>query len=83
MQREYTSDYLQVIDIIKSIMVELSHRKEKGFSIRVGLTEDLISIDQEIDGVNKEVTQLPFDQVIDFGPDVVVDLITNERIRKR
>lgn len=83
MQREYTSDYLQVIDIIKSIMIELSHRKEKGFSIRVGLTEDLISIDQEIDGVIKEVTQLKFDQVIDFGPDVIVDLITNERIRKR
>lgn len=83
MQREYTSDYLQVIDIIKSIMVELSHRKEKGFSIRVGLTEDIISIDQEVNDVNKEVTQLKFDQVIDFGPDVIVDLITNERIRKR
>ena len=83
MQREYTSEYLQVIDIIKSIMVELSHRKEKGFAIRVGLTEDVISIDQEVDGEPREVTQLPFDQVIDFGPDVIVDLITNERIRKR
>jgi|DEB0MinimDraft_12_1074336.scaffolds.fasta_scaffold395359_1 hypothetical protein len=84
MKKEYTKPTSQVVEIIKAILLELSHRKESGYSMRLNLEKDCLSIDQEIDGEVKVVMpDLPFDSVIELGPDVIVDLVTNPRLRKK
>ena len=84
MNKEYTKPTSQVVEIIKAILVELSHRKESGYSMRLNLVKDCLSIDQEIDGEIKVIMpDLPFDSVIELGPDVIVDLVTNPNLRKK
>jgi hypothetical protein len=84
MKKEYTKPTSQVVEIIKAILLELSHRKESGYSMRLNLEKDCLSIDQEIDDEVKVVMpDLPFDSVIELGPDVIVDLVTNPRLRKK
>ena len=84
MKKEYTKPTSQVVEIIKAILVELSHRKESGYSMRLNLEKDCLSIDQEIDGEIKVIMpDLPFDSVIELGPDVIVDLVTNPNLRKK
>ena len=84
MKKEYTKPTSQVVEIIKAILLELSHRKESGYSMRLNLEKDCLSIDQEIDGeVRVVMPDLPFDSVIELGPDVIVDLVTNPRLRKK
>lgn len=84
MKKEYTKPTSQVVEIIKAILLELSHRKESGYSMRLNLEKDCLSIDQEIDGEVKVVMpDLPFDSAIELGPDVIVDLVTNPRLRKK
>lgn len=84
MKKEYTKPTSQVVEIIKAILLELSHRKESGYSMRLNLEKDCLSIDQEMDGEVKVVMpDLPFDSVIELGPDVIVDLVTNPRLRKK
>jgi hypothetical protein len=84
MKKEYTKPTSQVVEIIKAILLELSHRKESGYSMRLNLEKDCLSIDQEIGGEVKVVMpDLPFDSVIELGPDVIVDLVTNPRLRKK
>ena len=84
MNKEYTNPTAQVVEIIKSILLELSHRKESGYSMRLNLVKDCLSIDQEIDGEIKVIMpDLPFDSVIELGPDVIVDLVTNPNLRKK
>lgn len=84
MKKEYTKPTSQVVEIIKAILLELSHRKESGYSMRLNLEKDCLSIDQEIDGEIKVVMpDLPFDSAIELGPDVIVDLVTNPRLRKK
>lgn len=84
MKKEYTKPTSQVVEIIKAILLELSHRKESGYSMRLNLEKDCLSIDQEIDGEVKVVMpDLPFDSVIELGPDVIVDLVTNPNLRKK
>ena len=84
MKKEYTKPTSQVVEIIKAILVELSHRKESGYSMRLNLEKDCLSIDQEIDGEIKVIMpDLPFDSAIELGPDVIVDLVTNPNLRKK
>ena len=84
MNKEYTKPTSQVVEIIKAILLELSHRKESGYSMRLNLVKDCLSVDQEIDGEIKVVMpDLPFDSVIELGPDVIVDLVTNPNLRKK
>ena len=84
MKKEYTKPTSQVVEIIKAILLELSHRKESGYSMRLNLEKDCLSIDQEIDGEIKVIMpDLPFDSAIELGPDVIVDLVTNPRLRKK
>jgi hypothetical protein len=84
MKKEYTKPTSQVVEVIKAILVELSHRKESGYSMRLNLEKDCLSIDQEIDGEIKVIMpDLPFDSAIELGPDVIVDLITNPDLRKK
>jgi len=84
MNQEYTSKTTQVVEIIKAILVELSHRKETGYSIRLSMERNCLSIDQEVNGELKVVMpDLPFDSVIELGPDVIVDLVTNPKLRKK
>jgi len=84
MKKEYTKPTSQVVEIIKAILVELSHRKESGYSMRLNLEKDCLSIDQEIDGEIKVIMpDLPFDSAIELGPDVIVDLVTNPKLRKK
>jgi uncharacterized cysteine cluster protein YcgN (CxxCxxCC family) len=84
MKKEYTKPTSQVVEIIKAILLELSHRKESGYSMRLNLEKDCLSIDQEIDDEVKVVMpDLPFDSVIELGPDVIVDLVTNPNLRKK
>lgn len=84
MNKEYTKQGLEVVEIIKAILVELSHRKETGYSIRLNLEKDCLSIDQGVEGEVKVVMpDLPFSSVIELGPDVIVDLVTNPNLRKK
>jgi hypothetical protein len=84
MNKEYTNKAVQVVEIIKAILVELSHRKETGYSIRLSMERNCLSIDQEVNGELKVVMpDLPFDSAIELGPDVIVDLVTNQKLRKK